>query len=294
MKNAVKMFVVFLMLFPAYAGSAYAGDKDEVLATVGKKTIRQSDIDRIISYYPEEKKKMFQSPQNKATLLKRIVQAIVLSDLAKKKGFDKRADIREQADLFNNDFIATQYMMKEVVEKIKVTEEDKKLYYKAHQDEFMTPEMVKARHILILAGKAASEEDKKKAKEKAEDILKKAKAGEDFTKLASEFSEDPGSKPKGGDLGFFQRGRMVPEFDKAAFALKPGEISGIVETMFGFHIIKVDEKKEAVIEPYEQVKDKAAQKVFSEFQKARVEEFVDKAMKDAGVEFNLEPLQSKN
>lgn len=269
-------------------------EEDVLLAKIGDKKIMMSDLKRIISYYDAEKQKILeQQPQFKATILQRIVQASVISKIAKDNGFDKRPDIKEQIELMTNDLLASQYLQKEVVEKINVTEEDISLYYKAHLEEFRTPEMVRARHILVKVEKSASEEDKKKAKEKADDILKRIKAGEDFGKLASEFSDDPGSKNKGGDLGFFPRGRMVPDFEQVAFSLKAGEVSDIVETPFGFHVIKVEERKESVQEPLEKVKNKVKEKVFADFRKAKVDEFFEKAMKDAGVELNLEPFMPK-
>ena len=121
--------------------------------------------------------------------------------------------------------------------------------------------MVKARHILIRVAPESSQEDKKKAWRKQKDILKRIQGGEEFEKLANEFSDDQGTKSKGGDLGFFPRGRMVKTFEDAVFALKPGEVSNVVETQFGYHIIKVDDHKEPSIEPFESVKEKINEKL---------------------------------
>ena len=147
-------------------------------------------------------------------------------------------------------------------EKIDISENDIKSYYEANKDsEFKEKEQVKARHILIKVPSGASEEEKKKLKEKAEKILKEAKSGADFAELAKKHSEDEGTKDKGGDLGYFGRGRMVPEFEKAAFSLKPGEISDIVETQYGFHIIKVEDKKPERIKSLDEVKDQIERKL---------------------------------
>lgn len=292
--NDMAKLTLLLLLIAAVCliGTGFAEEEsDPVLARMGERKITLSDLNRIIAYYPQDKQtQLLQNPQNKATLLRRVVQGMVLSQSARDEGFDKQADVREQVEMLVNDFIATEYLRRKVVEKIVVTEDDMKSYYKTYQDDFKTPEMVKARHILIRVDKSASAEDKGKAKEKAGEILKKIKAGGDFVALAAEVSEDPGSKTKGGDLGFFARGRMMPEFEKAAFSLKVGEVSEVIETPYGFHIIKLEEKREAAIEPYEKVKERVREKVFNEFKKAKVENFLEKTMNAAKAELNLDPL----
>jgi len=279
-----------LLLIVAFLkGAAFA--QDDVLVKFGSRTITVSDYNKIIGYLDTEKQKVLEkNPQLKENVLRQLVQSMLISELATKAGFDKRPEVQEQLEFFKNNFLANEYLRKEVAAKVAVSEDDVKSYYDTHQDEFKTPEMVKAQHILIKVDKSASEEDKKQARKKAEDILNKIKAGEDFAKLASEFSDDPGSKSKGGELGFFARGRMVKSFEDAAFALKPGEVSGIVESPFGYHIIKVEERNDAGVEPYDTAKDKIKQKLVQERAKTTVTEFMDKAMKDANVEIHPELL----
>ena len=171
-----------------------------------------------------------------------------------------------------------------------VSDKEVKAYFDKNTDQFKSPEQVKARHILIQVPKDAGEEEKKKSKEKAEDLLKKINAGEDFAKLAEANSDDPGSKEKGGDLGFFSKGSMVPAFEQAAFALKAGEVSLVVELDFGYHLIKVEEKKAEVSESFEAVKEKVKAQALREKQEAKVTEFVEKALKDAKVMINSEAL----
>jgi peptidyl-prolyl cis-trans isomerase C len=283
-----------ILLFALFAVPIYAGGKEAPLAKVNGKTITMDDFNRIISFYDADKQKLLeQNPQFKATVLQRIVQGMVVSKIAKDKGFDKRPDIKEQIGLLMDDFLASEYLKKEVVGKIKVAEDDMRLYYKMHKEDFETPEMVRARRILIKTDESSSKEDKKKAKEKAEEISNRIRAGEDFAKLASKFSDDSATKENGGDLGFISRGKISPDFEKVAFSLKKGEASGVVETPSGFQIIKVEEKKKAVVEPYDKIKDKIKAKLFAEFKRVRVAEFVQKAMKDSGAELDPAPFWSK-
>jgi peptidyl-prolyl cis-trans isomerase C len=281
-------FLVSIIVMLSYA-SVFA--EEDVVARIGEEKITISDVERIIGYYEPEKQKILeQNPQYKVNLLKRIVQGKVISKIARDAGFDKKAGIKEQIELLINDFLTIEYIKNNVIKEINVSEEDINLYYKSHKNEFTVPEQVKARHILIRVDKSASEEDKKKAKEKAEALLKRIKNGEDFEKLASEFSEDPGSNKKGGDLGYFSRGRMIKSFEDVAFSLKPGEVSDVVETSFGYHIIKVEDRKPEELQPLEKVKDEVREKVFEEFRQARVKGFIDKALKDAKAEIYPEKL----
>jgi peptidyl-prolyl cis-trans isomerase D len=134
-----------------------------------------------------------------------------------------------------------------------------KASYDSRVAEFSTGESVKARHILIKSEQGASAEDDKKALAKAQDVAKQAKEQKaDFASLAKKYSDDPGSKEKGGDLGFFEKGRMVPEFDKAAFSAKLGEVSEPVKSQFGYHIILVEDKKAANTRTYETVRNEIA------------------------------------
>lgn len=290
MRKYVGILGILLLMIVFVQGKAMAKDA-EIVAKIGDKKITVADFERILGYVDSERQKLLEkNPQLKEAFLKQIVQSMVIADLAKKKGFDKKADVKEQLKLFSDGFLANEYLKKEVASKITVSDDDMKLYYDGHKDEFKTPETVRARHILVRVDTSASESDKKKAKEKAEDILKKIKSGEDFVKLASEMSDDPGSKSKGGDLGFFSRGRMIKPFEDAAFSLKPGEVSDVIETQFGYHIIKVEEKKDEAIETFDAVKERINQKLLQDQIKSKVTDFIEKAMKDAKVEMHPEAI----
>ena len=173
----------------------------------------------------------------------------------------------------------------------KVSDSEMKKYYDEHIDEYKKDE-VEASHILIKTtddqNKPLPEAEQKKAKEKAEKVLKEVKAGGDFAELAKKYSQDPGSAANGGALGAFGKGMMVKEFEDAAFGMEPGQVSNLVKTDFGYHIIKVtdrikettsfDEAKEGIKE--EILKNKYAEKI-SELQKKAKIEKVDSAIKDA-------------
>ena len=124
-----------------------------------------------------------------------------------------------------------------------VTDEELRAYYDEHQGDFVLGEQAKASHILFRVDPGGDGSQRAEAKLRAEGVLKILEAGADFAELAAKHSDDPGSKDSGGDLGWFGRGVMVPDFERAAFGLAQDEISGLVRTRFGFHIIKKTDEK---------------------------------------------------
>jgi peptidyl-prolyl cis-trans isomerase C len=164
---------------------------------------------------------------------------------------------------------------------------DAKAYYAKNSAKFNQPESVRASHILIRVDEKADPATRAKAKATIELVLKKAKAGEDFAKLAQEYSQD-GSAAQGGDLGYFPRGQMVPAFSDAAFALKPGEISGVVTSQFGYHVIKLIDHKAAGITPYEQLSPdnitKLKQMIEGEKKQQHMDAFIEGLKKKAKIE----------
>jgi peptidyl-prolyl cis-trans isomerase D len=135
-------------------------------------------------------------------------------------------------------------------ERVQVSPQDVQNYYEDNQQQYSQPEQVRASHILL----KTEGKDDAAVKTQAEDLARQAKAGADFAELAKKFSEDDSNASKGGDLDFFGRGQMVPEFDAVAFSLKPGEVSDVVKTQYGYHVIKLTEKKAASQQPLDQVR----------------------------------------
>ncbi len=138
---------------------------------------------------------------------------------------------------------------------IPVTDQEAREYYNTHPDAYKKEKEVRASHILFKLKKDASEQEVKKVRSEAEKVLEQARQGKDFAELAKKYSQDAGSAKNGGELGFFTKKQMVPQFADAAFSLKPGQISGLVKTDYGFHIIKVEEVHEATTTPFDKVKD---------------------------------------
>jgi peptidyl-prolyl cis-trans isomerase C len=172
---------------------------------------------------------------------------------------------------------------KELYEKLEVTEQESRSFYDNNPNFFQKPEQVRASHILIKVAEDDDEEKKKAAKQKIEEVQEKIKTGGNFEELARTYSEGP-SRTQGGDLGYFDRHKMVKPFSDAAFRLQPGEISPIVKTRFGYHIIKVVDRKPETKLAYEDIKPRLVESLKQKKMQDAIGQYVTEIKNGAAIE----------
>jgi peptidyl-prolyl cis-trans isomerase C len=221
---------------------------------------------------------MFEGPEGVERFVDELVKKEILYQESKKKGYENNPDYQKKLEEFKKLTLISLLLEKEIEEKAKVTDKDVKDYYDSHKAEMTTNNQIRASHILV------------KSEDEAKKILEQVKKGGDFAKIAKEKSIDTGSAGRGGDLGFFSRGQMVPEFEKVAFSLKEGEVGGPAKTQFGYHVIKVTGKKEGKIVEFDKIKDMLTQKVTAEKQKAAFDSYIEGLKKSYNVQKNKESI----
>jgi peptidyl-prolyl cis-trans isomerase C len=195
-------------------------------------------------------------------------------DLFMQTLIDRKLSLDQMKADARRDIAISKLIESEIGSKVALKPSQVEDFYKNNPDQFKQPEQVRASHILITVPEGADAAVKAQAKTKAEQVLKDVKAGKDFAALAREHSQDPGSAVNGGDLGFFQQGQMVGPFNDVAFSLKPGATSGLVETQFGFHIIRVVAKQPARTVPLEEVRTRLEQYLQNQNRENEADAFV--------------------
>jgi parvulin-like peptidyl-prolyl isomerase len=167
-------------------------------------------------------------------------------------------------------------------------------FYEENEDRLTLPEQVRVRHILLTWKPMGTQDDRAAIRKQMEPILERARAGEDFAKLAREFSEDSATKGNGGDTGLFNRGTMVPPFEEAAFSLEPGEVSEPVDTVFGVHIIKLEERQEPRLLPLDQVREQLRDYLRDEKMETAVDAKIDELRAAADIEVLIPLTAARN
>jgi len=251
-----------------------------VIAKVNNASITKEDFLKESKLVPDWAKQNFSTKDGKERFLEELIKKELIYQDAKNKGLDKDKEILAQVEEFKKMTLLSFVLKKEIEEKVQVSDEEAKNYYNKNHDKFKKGEEIKASHILVGTEKEAN------------DIIARLKKGEDFAKLAMALSKDKGSAAKGGDLGFFTRGRMVPEFEGAAFSLKTGEISAPLKTQFGYHIIKVTERKEGAIVPFEEANATVKRQLLSEKQKSVFDAYVEGLKKKSKITTESKALET--
>ena len=278
MKKLLVLMLSISFLFAFVACAKKEGQKGPYLAKVGNATITQADLERELKTLPEFARKLFEGREGKEKFLEELIKKELLYQEALKKGLDKDSEYLKKVEDFKKLTLISQLLEKEIETKAKVTDQDVKDYYEKHKDELTSVSQIKASHILV------------KTEDEAKKILERLKKGEDFATLAKKYSIDTGSAKNGGDLGFFSPGQMVPEFEAAASKLKKGEISQPIKTKFGYHIIKVADKKMGKPLEFDKIKNAIFQRLSAEKQKEFFDSYIEGLRKSYKVEINKEAI----
>ena len=251
---------------------ATAINAKDVLAEVNGKKITLTEFNAQLLKLAGEQPAQMDSPMLKQKLLDGMVKETLLMQEAEKQGLEKDPEVQKNIEQAKQQILVRALVEREVMDKIKsVDEAELKAFYDANKSQFQTSEKVRALHILV------------KTKTEADAIKVQLDKGGDFAKLAQEKSIDPGSAANGGDLGFFAKGEMVPEFEKSAFSLSTGKISAPIKSQFGYHIIKVEEKKPSGPMGFVEAKQYIERRLIGQKQREKLESWLAALEKTAKI-----------
>jgi len=258
------------------------GSNKDVLAIVNKTVITNKDFEERIASLPKRYQEIVNSDKKK--FLDEIIVDEILYQEAVKNKIDKDPEVKNVIEQAKKKIIVAKYLKEKVDDSATVDDEEIKQYYNSHLDEFRTPEIFRASHILA------------ETEGQAKEILKDFEEGANFEELARLKSIDQTAE-KGGDLGYFARGQLYPEFEKAVSGLKKNELSNVFKTRFGYHIVKVTDVKPADIEKFEDVKNRIKETMLKSRRRARFNEMIERLKGSSRIVINekmLEPIGETN
>ena len=279
-----KLIVSVMVLMAAIAGctaentASMAGKVDmndpHLVAVVGGEKIMDTDIEALLNEIPEQARQRYASVEGKRELVQSLAEIKMPSPEAKKQGIDRSPDVKRKIDFMGEQMLARE-LAENTVDKITISDEEISGYYHDNREQFSTGPRVKLRHILL------------DSESEAQAVLARLKKGEDFSALAREKSRCPSSQ-QGGELGWATKGMMVPEFEDAAFALKKGQMSEVVKSSYGYHVIMCDDVEAARQLDLEEVRDTIRQQLKSEKSEETVSALIEQAKKNHPVTVNEE------
>jgi len=277
-KGSVRIFIVAAVTVAVMGGCGKAKNQEastgDVLAKVNDKVITMDEFKKEQEKLPEYIKASLETKEGRKQFLDNLVTRELILQKGEKAGMDKDEAVISKLEEIKKTLMIEALLKKEIEGKAAFGEKEAEEYYASHKDEFKEGEKVKIGHIMV------------KTEKEANDILKKLEKKENFEKLAKKYSVAP-TAAKGGELGYIERGTVVPEFEEAAFKLKKaGDISPVIAAGSGYHIIKLLDRKDAEAQPFEKVKDKIIAMQAKKKQKELFEAFVGSLKKEAKLEIN--------
>ena len=243
---------------------------EKILAVAAGHEITEKELNNLIANYPPEQQVYLSNPQAKDELLEQLIGFHLFAKMADEEKIKESQEYKETLEKMKNE-LASHMAATSVIEKVAVDEKEIKKFYDENPGQFVAGAQVCAKHILV------------EEKEQAEKIAKEISEGKAFEEAAREYSTCPSSE-KGGDLGYFGKGQMVPEFEKAAFEGEMGKVLGPVKTQFGYHLILVEDKKEEKKVSYEEIKDN----LYSQLLQQRKQEKYANTVKELEAKYGVE------
>jgi len=247
---------------------------ETILASFGEQTITLGEFTQLWEEVPEEYKLQL----DKSMILDQMISEILLIQEAKNMGLEEDNDVLEQIKKMTEQILVQALIEREILDKIDVNDEEVSEYYEQNKDNFTEKEQVHLYNILL------------ETEEEAQDILEQLKAGGDFSEIAKEKSTGP-SAAQGGDLEYIAKGTIIPEIEEVVFALELEELSEVVKTDFGFHILKITEKKPETVKTLEEVKEEIIQTLLPTKQKEAFENLLEELKGKVEIEINEEALK---
>ena len=247
---------------------------ETILASFDGQTITLGEFNQLWEQVPEDYKLQL----DKSMVLDQMISEKLLIQESKNMGLEEDNDVLEQIKKITEQILVQVLIEREILDKIKVNDEEVLEYYEQNKDSFTEKEQVHLYNILL------------ETEEEAQDILEQLKAGGDFSDIAIEKSTGP-SAVQGGDLGYLTRGTIIPEIEEVVFALELEELSEIIKTDFGFHILKITEKKPETVKTLEEVKEDIIQTLLPDKQKEAFENLLEELKSKSEIEINEEALQ---
>lgn len=243
--------------------------ENKILATVNGKAITENDLNMAMVRFPQENQPFFATEQGKAQLLEQLISFELVHKYAEDEKLSETEEYKSQLEILKKDLLI-QAGVKKILDEVTVTDEEVKTFYDNNPAMFKGEASIRAKHILV------------DSEEKAKEVKTAIDGGISFEDAAKEHSSCPSSS-QGGDLGFFTRGRMVPEFEDVAFTLAIGEVSEPVQTQFGYHLIKVEEKMPEVAKSFDEVKEQLKMNLLSQKQNSAYINFINKLKQEQDV-----------